>query len=243
MPKEISVILPTYNEKENIAKLIPVVEDVFSQNNIDGEIVVVDDSSPDGTADYAKKLAKKHKNLRVLVRPKKEGLGAALRDGYNSCESDVIFSMDSDLSLDPNDIPRFLKKIAEGYDFVVGARHGNAGSYEIGEKRTVIKKMVSIIGVNLSKLLIGAPVEDFSLNFKAIRRNVWRALDTKEKRYAFHLEMIVQAHSKGYKVTSIPVAFKERIYGQSKTQLSKEVPTFLWKLIGFTWKYRIRKTV
>jgi dolichol-phosphate mannosyltransferase len=236
----VSVVLCTYNEKENINILIPKVEDMLSRNRIDGEILVVDDSSPDGTAQAAMELAKNYKNVRVLVRPKKEGLGAAIRYGFDHGNGDVLFSMDSDLSLDVEDIPRFLGKIAEGYDFVVGSRYGERGSYEVGKPATVVKKIISTGGRFLIRTMMGLPVDDFSLNFKAIRSDVWKSLHTKENLYVFHLEMISQAHFKGYKVGSVQVAFKERMYGQSKTRLTQQAPVFLKKLVQFTWEYRIR---
>ena len=242
MPKMLSVILPTYNEKENIALLIPKIQETFSKNRINGEVVVVDDSSPDGTASFARELAKKLGNIRVIERPKKEGLGAALRQAYDSCESELILSMDSDMSLDPNDIPRFIEKINEGYDLVVGSRRGAKASYEVGSVKTLVKKIISTVGNRMIRLLLDLPVNDFSLNFRVIRRDAWRALKTKEKLYVFLLEMIMQAHAKGYKISSIQVVFKDRMYGRTKTKLLQQCMAFLKNLLIFTWKYRIRRS-
>ncbi|MBN2517868.1 MAG: glycosyltransferase [Candidatus Altiarchaeota archaeon] len=235
---KLSVVLPTYNEKKNIQILIPQIQEFFKKEAIDGEVVVVDDSSPDGTAREAEKLNKKFKNVRVVLREKKEGLGAALRDGYNAAKGDIILSMDSDLSLNVKDAKKFLGMIEHGDDLVLGSRHSKDGYYEKKSFHTEIKSVISTLGNLFTRLATGVNVPDFSLNFRAMKKNVWRSIKTEEKKNAFLLEMIVRIHSKGYKIGWIPVAFKDRIYGESKMQLSRQAPLFLKKAIEYGLKYR-----
>ncbi len=124
----LSIVLPTYNEKDNINILIPRIEETF--NHINHEIIVVDDSSPDGTAWVSEELNKKYGNIRVIVREKKEGIGAAIREGYNNANNSIILSSDSDLSFLPSDMHRLYEKVQEGYDFVWGSKYSKGSFYE-----------------------------------------------------------------------------------------------------------------
>ncbi|MGR3302420.1 MAG: glycosyltransferase [Candidatus Scalindua sp.] len=110
----LSIIIPTYNERENIKILIPEIEKTFG--HVNHEIIVVDDNSPDGTAKASEELNKRYGNIRVIVRKKKEGIGAAIREGYNSARNSIILSSDSDLSFTLSDTYRLYEKIQEGYD-------------------------------------------------------------------------------------------------------------------------------
>ena len=119
-PGLVSVVLSTYNEKENLANMVPLIEKIFTKSGIRGEIVVVDDNSPDGTSDVARKFGQEYGNVRLLWRPAKLGPGSAHADGYKFARGDIVVGMDTDFSHDPHDIPRFVAKIKEGYDLVVG---------------------------------------------------------------------------------------------------------------------------
>ena len=144
--KSISIVLPTYNENKNIEILIPEIENLLLKNKYGFEIIVVDDSSPDGTAAAAEEMNKRYRNVKVILRKKKEGIGAALREGYNRAKNDIIISMDSDLSFDTKDILRFIEKINEGYDLVIGGRHGTDKNYEKKKFRIYVKWFISRFG-------------------------------------------------------------------------------------------------
>lgn len=234
----LSVVLPTYNEKENIAVLIPLLQDLFKEYKIEAEIIVADDSSPDGTGDVALKLNKKYKNIKLLTRKKKEGIGSALVDGYNESNNDIIISMDSDLSFDHRDILRLLERINDGYDMVLGCRHTESSNYQTNKLTTTIKSKISRYGNKLTTIILGLDVHDFSANFRAMRREVWKNIKTFEKGNSFLLEMVIAANSKGYKITEIPVTFKDRIYGESKISFNfiKEIPKVFLKLVKFRLK-------
>jgi len=236
---KLSVILPTYNEKENIKILIPKLEQLLKNRKISAEVLVVDDSSPDGTAKVAAALNKKYKNIRVLLREKKEGIGAALRYAYDRSDGDIILSMDADLSLDVEGIPKLIRKIESGYDVVVGSRYIKSGFYEKKKIETRIKNLFSTVGNKLIIFLLNLGIHDFSLNFRAIKKPVWKAIKTKEKVNVFLLEMIVKAKYSGYKIGEIPVVFKDRRYGKSKMNLHSEAPYFLKKLLEYFISYRL----
>ena len=237
---ELTIVIPTYNEKENIEIFIPKIEkEVLKKRKIKGEIIVVDDNSPDGTARAALKLNKKYKNIRVIIRNKKEGIGAALICGYNAASGRFILSSDSDLSFSTNDMLRLIDKIHSGYDLVVGSRHLTNKDYQKIKLKTFIKGFISKYGNILVRVLSGVNIHDYSANLRIISNDVWRDIKTKEKTNSILLEMILKTAYKGYKVTEIPVKFLDRIYGKSKINLFKEAPKFLIRLIYYVFKYRI----
>ncbi len=233
----VSIIIPTYNEAQNIKLLIPQIEKTILKRYT-GEIIVVDDSSPDGTSEVAQQLNKRYKNIRVILRTKKEGIGAALREGYNAARGDVLISTDADLSFAVADMEKLLDKIHEGYDLVVGNRHGTQGFYEQQKMSTKIKGFVSKYGNILVRWLSGLEIHDTSANFRAIKRRTWNRIHTTDNTNSLLLEMILKTMYCGYNVTEIPVTFKERIYGLSKINLAKEVPKYFMKLMYYVLFYR-----
>ena len=236
----ISVIIPTYNEKKNIEILIPKIERLL-QNRFknDFEIVVVDDNSPDGTANSVIKLNKKYGNARVIVRKGRKGIGNALKEGYNNAKGDLIISTDADLSFDAEDMLRLVQKIEEGHDLVVGSRHIYKNYYEKPDFQTKIKGFASKYGNIMVRVLSGVDIRDFSANFRIIKKSIWNRLKISDNTNSMLLEMILKSRYKGYKIAEIPVKFKDRLYGKSKLNLVKEAPKFLIKLIFYVFKYRI----
>lgn len=241
MKDTLSIVLPTYNERKNISIFIPKIEAYFGKKNIFLEIIVVDDNSPDGTADACRKLNKKYRNIRVVVRKKDRGIGSALREGYNLARGEIILSSDTDLSFEVGDMIRLVNKIDEGYDLVVGSRHMHRSDYEKKKSGTKLKWFISFFGNKMVCLISGVKIHDFSANFRAINRQVWNKIETKENTNSILMEMIIKTHYKGYKVTEIPVAFKDRIYGESKLKLGMEAPKFFIKLIKVAFEARILK--
>ncbi len=225
---QVSIILPTYNEAENIAELIPALEAVIKKNKIDAEIVVADDSSPDGTAKKARELNKKYKNIRVLERKKKEGIGAAMKDAYNFAKGNVLLSMDSDQQIAAEDILKLLKHIPE-YDFVFGSKYLEPQLYEKESIASKIRYLISRYGNRYIGIINGTPFIDYSLNFRAIKKKTWKAINPRDKKNFFFAEMIIQAHRKGFKLKEIAIEFKKRQHGESKTQVMNQMGVFLLK--------------
>ena len=227
----ISVVLGTYNEAENINKLIPLIQNVFQTESLDGEIVVVDDSSPDGTGEIVHKFESEYDNVRLFSRPGKLGHGSAIAEGYRNASGDVIFSMDTDFSHDPADIPRFIAKMNEGFDFVQASRYVRGGSYEVKSFETWKKNVASRLGNVLARTLTGVPLHDFTTSYRAVRREVVEKVMTESAGNSFFLEFAVKAHRNGFKLTEIPIVFKDRVSGKSKLKLGKQSSSMLKELL------------
>lgn len=230
---EVSIVLPTYKEKENLAILLPEINHTFS--DVTREIIVVDDDSRDGTNELITELAAAGMPVRVLWRAKKEGIGAALRAGYDAAQGEYILSSDADLSFAVSDMRRLYQKIKEGFDLVVGYRHGGEGKYERHTLAVRVKYFISYSGNWVVRTLSRLPVRDFSANFRIMRRVAWQQIGTQEKTNTLLFEMIVKIFRRGFKLAEIPVTFTERRFGQSKLQLWKEAPKFLWRFLRYTF--------
>ena len=227
----VSVVLGTYNERENILKLIPTIESIFEENQISGEIVVVDDNSPDGTSDLVREFGTKYGNVRLLWRPEKMGPGSAHADGYKAAKGDIIIGMDTDYSHDPHDIPRFLAKINEGFHIVQASRYIEGGTYEVNSFQTWKKKMASKLGNVLIAFLSRVPAHDFTTSFRAVRRSVIENVQTESSGNSFFMEFLVRANRKGYRIVEIPIIFKDRVIGKSKLKLGRQSLKMLTDLV------------
>lgn len=217
------VIIPTYNEKGNIEKLINILEEeIFPQiKNHDMNILVADDNSPDGTAEQAGILAKKWKNIDITVGEKR-GLGAAyvraMTYAVEKMNADVMFEMDADLQHDPKKIPDFLKKIDEGYDMAIGTRYSGGGS--IPQNWPIQRKIFSVFGNLLVRtILLKFSIHDWTGGYRALKKEVF--LREKEelnsfKGYTFQVSFLNKAVRDGFKIAEVPFHFEDRTLGDSK---------------------------
>ncbi len=241
---DLSIVLPTLNEAKNISILIPQLEDFFSKKVNNFEIVVVDDKSPDGTADVAKNLNKKFGNIKVIVKEKREGLGEALRVAYNECEGDAIFSLDADLAFEFSDISNLFDEFNKGFDFVAGSRYDAESSYKKHSVYLVVKSVISFFGNKFSSFVLGVPLKDFSLNFRIMKTSAWKSINTNKKNNDFLMEVIYCFAQSGYSLSEVNVTFKPRIYGESKTSVPKQMFFFIKSLFDLRlgWcKSRLKK--
>jgi len=237
---QVSVVIPTLNELGHITEVIPAIEKAIDKDGLAGEIIIVDDSSEDGTIEKVKSFQEEYRNLKLIVR-KERSFGSALIAGYNLACGEIIISMDVD-SINPDDIIRFINKINEGYDLVLGSRHSSSGDYDTKTIRTKLKYIISISGNSLISKLFKLNITDYSFNYRAIRNVDWSTLNLKEKNSSILLEMIIKMHFKNKKVTEIPVNFKDRTMGESKTNLMKAPAMFIRKIIGlFFFSLRMQK--
>ena len=212
------VIIPTYNEKENIEAIIRAV--MALEDNFD--ILVIEDGSPDGTADIVKRLmAGDFKGrLHIIERTGKLGLGTAYITGFKWAieqKYDFIFEMDADFSHDPKDVPRLLKEVRDnGYDVAIGSRYitgVNVVNWPMG------RVLMSYYASKYVQLVTGIPVNDTTAGFKCYRRQVLETIDLdaiRFKGYAFQIEMKFTAYKLGFKIKEVPVIFVNRELGTSK---------------------------
>ena len=229
-PEKVLIIIPTYNEKDNIGLLVPSIE-----TTVPGvHILVVDDGSPDGTSAFVKEMGKQRKNLFVLDRPRKEGLGKAYIGGFHWALSrgyEYIFEMDADFSHDPKYLPDFLAAI-EHNDLVIGSRY-KCGVNVINwpMKRLLLSYCASIV----ARIITGLPLRDCTAGFKCFRRAVLEkiSLDTIDSSgYAFQIEMNFFTWKNKFRIAEIPIVFTDRQRGTSKmsTKIIREALVLLWKL-------------
>ena len=234
----ISIVVASYNELDNMSKMIPKLESIFGEEHLQGEIVVVDDNSPDGTAALVTNLSSQYGNIRLLVRPKKLGPGSAFADGYKLARGEIVIGMDTDFSHDPADIPRFISKINEGFDMVLASRYIKGGRYEVSSFQTLKKSIASRLGNVLIRSVTGVPLHDFTTAFRAIRREVISNIQIESKGNSFFMEFVVKAYRSGYKMVEIPIEFRDRVTGRSKLKLGKQSLTLIKEL----WKLRLNRT-
>jgi dolichol-phosphate mannosyltransferase len=227
------VIIPTYNESENIEKIVPLV----MEKDPSIHVLIVDDNSPDGTGRIADEMAKKDGRVSVIHREKKSGLGTAYIAGFKFALEkgyDLIFEMDCDFSHDPKYLPHFLKAIQEA-DLVLGSRYVD-GVNVINWPMS--RLLLSYYANVYSRLVTGLPVKDATSGFKCFRREVLEAIDfdrVKSNGYSFQIEMSFRAWKKGFKIKEIPIVFEDRKVGQSK--MSKKI---VREAVWMVWKLRLR---
>lgn len=228
--KKATIIIPTYNEAENVITLIPeIFETVKKVDNWDTTILIVDDNSPDGTADTVKKLQKKYPKL-LLISGKKQGLGKAYVRGFTyvfeHLKSDIIFEMDADGQHEPSLLPSFFREIDNGADFVIGSRYIKGGS--IPKEWELHRKFFSYFGNNLV-LRFGFmefSVTDWTSGYRAIRVPfIQKTIQHFEHLdgYTFQIGIVDQALKNKLTIKEIPLVFKDRKVGESKIQTFKFV--------------------
>jgi dolichol-phosphate mannosyltransferase len=212
------LILPTYNEAENLEPMVNEVLPRLSHGGATPTILVVDDASPDGTGAIADRLAREHPEVRVLHRPTKDGLGRAYLAGFQAAldgGADLILQMDCDFSHDPADVPRLMEAAASA-DVVLGSRYVRGGGVENWALR---RRIQSRGGCMYARLILRVPVRDLTGGFKCWRRRALEALDfdgVDAHGYGFQIEMTYRALRSGLSVTEVPIVFRERREGQSK---------------------------
>jgi dolichol-phosphate mannosyltransferase len=225
------VIIPTYNEADNIQALIPALL-VLSPGL---EVLVVDDGSPDGTGQIAEGIRARIPRVHVLHRSHKMGLGSAYVAGFKYALErgfDLVFEMDADLSHDPSAIPEFMKAIEQA-DVVVGSRYLNG----VTVVNWPLSRLFLSYGANLyTRIITGLPLHDATGGFKCFRREVLEAIDLSRIRsdgYSFQIEMNFLAWRRGFRIIEIPITFTDRRAGISK--MSRRI---IWEAIWMVWRLR-----
>ena len=226
------VIIPTYNEKENVE---PLLQRIFAE--VPGiEVLIVDDNSPDGTGAIADRAAAADPRVHVMHRPGKLGLGSAYIAGFRYAlerDYEAVFEMDADFSHNPESLPVFLREL-ETADLVLGSRY----LYGVTVVNWPLKRLILSYGANVySRIITGMRVKDLTGGFKCFRRRVLEAVDWSRVRsdgYAFQIEITFKAWRKGFRIREIPIVFVDRKAGESK--MSRRI---VWEAAWMVWRLRL----
>jgi len=229
------IISPTYNEHKNIRNLIEKIMGI----NKNYHLLVVDDNSPDGTANIVKDLQNSFKNLHLEIRPNKSGLGTAYLFGFEWAlknDYEAIVQIDADLSHDPNDIPRLVAQLRDN-DLVIGSRYIQG----ISVVNWPIRRLILSYGANMySRLITGMPINDGTGGFKAWRSDLLKKINLKKVKsqgYSFQIEMNFRSWRQDARIKEEPIIFVDRTIGHSK--MSKSI---MYEAIWMVWRLRIWRT-
>ncbi|MBW6513156.1 MAG: polyprenol monophosphomannose synthase [Candidatus Syntrophosphaera sp.] len=228
------LIIPTYNEIENIGRIIPAA---LSQSP-DLEVLVMDDNSPDGTAQVVKDLMQSEPRIHLIERPGKMGLGSAYVTGFKYAlerDFDFVLEMDADFSHNPDDLPRLLE-MAQKKDLVIGSRYCQGVNIVNWPFKRLL---ISYFASKYVRVITGMPVKDPTGGFKCFNRRVLEAIDLDKilsDGYAFQIEMNFRAWVKGFRIKEIPIVFTERLNGVSK--MSRHI---VWEAVWMVWRLHLLK--
>lgn len=234
--KRVLVIIPTYDERENINQLIPQVLEQAPE----AEILVVDDNSPDGTAALVETLAETTPRVHLLKRERKLGLGTAYLAGFRFALErgyDLAFEMDADFSHDPHEIPKFIEA-AEEADLIIGSRYITEGDTLNWPLR---RRLLSQLGNLYAHLVTGMSVKDATSGYRCFRRVLLEQLDfdrIASNGYAFQVEIAFRVWKLGLRIREIPIVFADRVAGQSK--LDRHI---IWEALWGIWRLRLLSLV
>lgn len=226
------VVIPTYNEAENVLPLIAEIHSVVPEM----DVLVVDDASPDGTGALVADLASRDPRVRLMTRPGKQGLGTAYVAGFKDALARgyaILCQMDSDFSHQPRYLADFLREI-EQVDVVLGSRYAGGGATEDWSLK---RKLLSRGGNLYARAILGIPVRDLTGGFKCFRRPVLEAisLDTiRAEGYAFQMEMTYRAWRLGFRIREVPIVFPDRSRGVSKVSAG-----VFWESVKMPWSLRL----
>jgi dolichol-phosphate mannosyltransferase len=236
----VSIVLPTYNEKENLPQVVQKLLNVFDNHHVKGNIIVVDDNSPDDTGKLADQIAAKEQRVQVIHRKGKMGLGTAYIAGFRHAlennMADLVFSMDCDLSHDPAYIPDFIDMHLKGYDVVVGSRYIEGGGVENwGMHRRIMSKGANL----LSSTILGVKVKDMTTGYRCYSGQVLKEIEMDSitsNGYSFLEEVLFLCNKKGFAIGETPIVFIDRTFGSSK--LSKNE---MWKFFLTLMRLKIKR--
>jgi dolichol-phosphate mannosyltransferase len=230
------IIIPTYNEAENIELLIRAVFSSVSSSPDNVEILVIDDNSPDGTAEIVRKLINQYTGkIHLQCREGKQGCASAFLKGFSwgvENNYDYMLAMDADFSHDPKYIPQMLEAIKDS-DIVVGSRNVKGGMIE---NRTFVRNLITKCASIYCRVLLSCPIHDFTGGYNMYRKEVFQQINSNEiqcRGYSFQIEIKYKSFAKGFRIKEIPIIFPDRRFGKSKMSKS-----FLFKALLDVWKIK-----
>ena len=224
-PYDLTVIIPTFNEEENIAAIIEAVNGVFAESGIHGEVLVVDDSSKDRTIPIVQGIAGRRENVRLIVRRDDHGLSQSVVEGFGAAHSDILQVIDADFSHPPELIPRFYEAVRDGADIAIGSRYMKGGDIE----QWPLKRRIISLGATAFGRMLFPEVTDPVSGFFAVRREVVAGAPLAPRGYKILMEVLGRGRWRSF--VEIPFVFKDREEGESKLRLDTMVD-YLRQCVG-----------
>jgi dolichol-phosphate mannosyltransferase len=235
MNKSLSVVVPTFNEKENIQILVPRILEVFRKNAMDGEIVIVEDPSTDGSEAVLRRLEADHSEVRVIFRKPPGSLSKAWHEGFAAAAKSNIVCIDADLCHDPDCFPGMLAKMDE-YDLVIGSRYLDPAAGKM-EDKSRLAMLCSKLGGYSSRLVFGFKETDTSHSFRMFKKELFNRIASRldQEGNVYLIQFLYEAEKAGAKITEIPIVYGKRIYGETKLKVTKETVRyfkFVFRTLG-----------
>jgi len=225
---KVAIVVPAHNEEENIKRLISDIDKVLrslDRSISENQIIIVDDNSDDNTSIILRDLSKEMTNLTPIYRNDGVcGVGLTLREGIKAAKnSDIIVTMDSDFSHDPNEIPKLIQGIKNGADLVIGSRYMKGGRADMPRSRILISGLYNI----LSKIFLRTFINDLTTGFRAVRKKAVEKIELNSEGFEIHPEIHLKVYKKGFKVIEVPIHYHRRGGGTSKLRYFKVGPGYL----------------
>lgn len=222
---KLSIILPVYNEEENVPVIYEELKSVLDKINKNYEIIFIDDGSTDKTFEVLEKLHKKNPKVKIIKFRKNFGQSAALQAGFDNCRGEIVVSMDSDLQNNPRDIPKLIEKLDEGYDCVCGWRHKREDSFS--------KKVLSKIASLMRRPLIGTDLHDFGCTFRVYKKDCVKELELYGEMHRYIPPML---RWKGFRVSEMEVNHRKRLHGKTKYNCKRVMKGFVDMINVWFWQ-------
>lgn len=217
-----SVVTPARNESPNLPILVKGVDEILKTLGAAYEIIVVNDNSRDDSAQVLEDLTKSFPALRPIHRLSNPGVGSTIREGLSNAQGEVIITLDSDLSHNPQEIPSLLKEL-DHYDMVCGSRYMEGGRADMNLSRTIISGTFNVI----FRRILGVPVKDFTSGFRVYKRTVIDTIELKGKQFGVYIEIPLKSHLAGFKLTERPITYHKRQFGTTQLSYLKQGPEYL----------------
>ncbi len=226
---KLSIVIPVYNEVETLESVVDAVRAV--NIGMDREIILVDDGSKDGTRDLLPKIAEKHPDVIAVLHEVNQGKGAALHTGFARATGDIVLIQDADLEYDPNEYPQLLAPILKGKaDVVYGSRFGGGGAHRVVYFwHSVGNKLLT----TLSNMMTNINLTDMEVCYKVFKREIIQALDLKEKRFGFEVEVTAKVARSGAVIYEVPISYYGRSYEEGKKITWKDGFRAIWCILKY----------
>jgi dolichol-phosphate mannosyltransferase len=236
--RPLSVVIPTYNERENLRILIPAIQRVFEQNGMDGEIVIVDDNSTDGSKEVLESFAHDYPNVVVRFRSGRPSIARAWFEGFDLATKENVVCIDGDLCHDPNYFPAMLARL-DSNDLVIGSRYLDRLARM--KDKSLLASWVSFLGQFITRTVTGFKETDTSHSFRMFKKSVFEKIkgQLKNEGNVFLIEFLIHAKRNGARVTEIPIQYGKRIHGQTKLSVFREGMRYL-RYIATVARMRLR---